>query len=133
LNRLFTLKAADRAIVGCHDPIRLPDSEPEPEISLVRPPKERYLTGHPEPADIFLIVEVADSTLDDDRNIMTPLYAEAGIQELWIANLRDNCLEVHRGPRPDGTYTEVRISRRGETIDMIALPGLFVAVDDLFQ
>ena len=106
LNQLLTQRAAGRAIVGVQDPVRLPDSEPEPDISLVRPPKERCLTIHPQPADIFLVVEVADSTLDDDRNIMRPLYAESGIQEFWIANLRDNCLEVYRGPRPDGTYQE---------------------------
>ena len=90
LNQLLTQRAAGRAIAGVQDPVRLPDSEPEPDISLVRPPKERYLTRHPQPADIFLVVEVADSSLDDDRNIMRPLYAESGIQEFWIANLREN-------------------------------------------
>ena len=109
LNQLLTQRAAGRAIAGVQDPVRLPDSELEPDISLVRPPKERYLTRHPQPADIFLVVEVADSSLDDDRNIMRPLYAESGIQEFWIANLRDNCLEVYRGPRPDGTYQETRV------------------------
>ena len=111
LNQLLTQRAAGRAIAGAQDPVRLGDSEPEPDVSLVRPPKERYLTIHPQPADIFLVVEVADSTLDDDRNIMRPLYAESGIQEFRIANLRDNCLEVYRGPRPDGTYQE-RVSCR---------------------
>ena len=47
-----------------------------------------------------MIVEVSDSSLDDDRNVMRPLYAESGIEEFWIANLRDGCLEVYRGPRP---------------------------------
>src|SRR5205823_3647529 len=87
-NRLLGQRVAGRAIVGIQDPVRLPDSEPEPDVSLVRPPEERYLTGHPQPADVLLIIEVADSTLDDDRNVMLPLYAESGIQEFWIANLR---------------------------------------------
>ena len=131
LNRLFILQAAGRAIVGCQDPVRLPDSEPEPDISVVRAPKERYLSGHPEPADIFLIVEVADSSLEDDQNIMKPLYAESGIQEFWIVNLRHDCLEVYRGPRADGTYQEMRVLKRGENIDIAALPGIVVAVDDV--
>jgi Uma2 family endonuclease len=130
-NQLLTQRAAGRAVVGIQDPVRLPDSEPEPDISLVRPPKERYLTRHPEPADILLIVEVSDSSLDDDRNIMRPLYAEAGIEEFWIANLRDDYLEVYRGPRPDGTYQETRVLQRGQSTDIAALPGLAIAVDEV--
>jgi Uma2 family endonuclease len=130
-NQRLIERAAGRAVVGIHDPVRLPDSEPEPDISLVRPPKDRYLTRHPEPADIFLIVEVSDSSLDDDRNVMRPLYAEAGIDKFWIANLRDDCLEVHRGPQPDGTYQETRVSQRGQSTDIAALPGLVVAVDEV--
>ncbi len=131
LNLLLTQRVAGRAIAGVQDPVRLPDSEPEPDISLLRPPKERYLTGHPQPTDIFLIVEVADSSLDDDPNIMRPLYAESGIQEFWIVNLRDECLEVYRGPQPDGTYREVRILQRGQSTDIAALPGVVVAVDEV--
>jgi Uma2 family endonuclease len=130
-NRLLILRVADRAIIGCQDPVRLPDSEPEPDISVVRPPRERYITGHPLPSDIFLIVEVADSSLDDDRIIMKALYAESGISEFWIANLRDDCLEVYRGPRPDGTYDETRLLRRGESSDIAALPGVVIAVDEV--
>jgi Uma2 family endonuclease len=131
LNLLLTQRAAGRAIVGIQDPVRLPDSEPEPDISLVRPPKERYRTGHPQPTDIFLIVEVADSSLDDDRNIIRPLYAQSGIPELWIVNLRADCLEVYRGPQPDGTYLETRILQRGQSTDIVALPGVVVAVDEV--
>jgi Uma2 family endonuclease len=130
-NQLLTQRAAGKAIVGIQDPIRLPDSEPEPDISLVRPPREQYLTRHPEPADIFLVVEVSDSSLDEDRNIMRPLYAESRIQEFWIANLRDNCLEVYRSPQPDGTYQEARVLKRGQCTDIAALPGLVVAVDEV--
>jgi hypothetical protein len=129
--RSLDRRIGEAAILGCQDPVRLADSEPEPDISLVRPPKERYLTAHPEPRDIFLIVEVADSSLDDDRTIMLALYAEAGIQEFWIANLRDDCLEVYRGPQPDGTYQWKRVLKRGESTDIVALPGVIIAVDDV--
>jgi Uma2 family endonuclease len=122
----------DTAIVASQDPVRLSDSEPEPDVSLLRPRANFYSSGHPEPADILLIIEVVDSSLADDRNIMRPMYAESGITEFWIVNLVDECLEVYRGPRPDGTYQEERVLRRGESTDIVALPGLVVAVDELF-
>ena len=62
---------------------------------------------------------------------MKPMYAEAGITEYWIVNLVDDCLEVYRGPRPDGTYQEERVLRRGESTDIAALPGVVVAVDEI--
>lgn len=130
-NRVFSLRVTGRAVIGIQDPIRLPDSEPEPDISLARPPEDQYLTRHPHPADILLLVEVADSSVDDDRTIMRPLYAAAGITEFWIANLRDDCLEVYRDPRPDGTYQEARVLRRGQGTDIAALPGVVIAVDEV--
>jgi hypothetical protein len=77
------------------------------------------------------MVEGSDSSLEDDRNIMLPLYAESNVQEFWIANLRDDCLEIYRGPQPDGTYRETRVLRRGESMDIAALPGVVVAVDEV--
>ena len=108
-NSVLSQRVRGRAIVGIQDPVRLPDSEPEPDVSVLKPRADYYANGHPQPPDILLLVEISDSSLDDDRNIMKPLYAEAGIEEFWIANLRDDCLEVYRGPQPDGTYRETRI------------------------
>ena len=62
---------------------------------------------------------------------MRPLYAEAGIQEYWIANLRDDCLEVYRDPQAGETYREARILQRGQSTDIAALPGVVVAVDEV--
>jgi Uma2 family endonuclease len=132
LNRLLNQSIGESAIVASQDPVRLPDSEPEPDISLLRPRADFYSSGHPEPADVFLIVEVSDWPLRDEWNIMKPLYAESGILEFWIVNLVDECLEVYRGPRPDGTYQEERVLKRGETTDIAALPGVVIAVDELF-
>jgi Uma2 family endonuclease len=129
---LSTQRLAGRAIVASQDPVRLADSEPEPDLSILRPRADFYSSGHPEPPDIFLNVEVADSSLADDRNIMRPMYAEAGISEFWIVNLVDECLEVYRDPQPDGTYQVERVLRRGESTDIVALPGFIVAVDELF-
>jgi Uma2 family endonuclease len=131
LNALMVQRTAGIAVVGIQDPVRLIDSEPEPDVSLVRPPRQRYAAEHPGPLDIFLIIEVADSSLDYDRDTKRPMYAEAGIAEYWIVNLVDDCLEVYRGPRPDGTYQDELILRRGESTDIAALPGVVVAVDEI--
>jgi Uma2 family endonuclease len=129
--RLLDRRIGEAAIVASQDPIRLADSEPEPDLSLLRPRADFYASGHPEPPDIFLIIEVADSTLDYDRDVKKPIYAEAGLTEYWIVNLVDECLEVYRGPRPDGTYQDERVLRRGESTDIAALPGVAVAVDEI--
>jgi Uma2 family endonuclease len=130
-NRLLGRRAAELAMIGIHDPVRLIDSEPEPDVSVVRLRADRYASGHPEPPDIFLIIEVADSSLNENRTIRKAMYAESGIAEYWIVNLVDECLEVYRGPRPDGTYQDERVLRRGESTDIAALPGVVVAVDDV--
>lgn len=118
-------------IVSSQDPVRLPDSEPDPDISLLRPHADFYASVHPQPADIPLIVEVADTSLDYDRDVKRPMYAEAGIVEYWIVNLIHDSLEAYRGPRPDGTYQEERVLRRGESTDIAALPGVVIAVDEI--
>lgn len=131
LNRGLILGVGDRAIVGIQNPVQLADSVPEPDVSVLAPRADDYAAKTPTPPDAFLIVEVADSSLDYDRNVKGPLYAENGIPEYWIANLIDRCLEVHRQPRPDGTYADVRTLRPGDTADVAALPGVTVAVGDI--
>src|SRR5258708_2273209 len=68
-------------------PIRLGDSEPEPDIAIVRGPASRYEKRHPRPADIAAAIEVADSSLDYDREDKSSMYARAGIPIYWIINL----------------------------------------------
>jgi Uma2 family endonuclease len=125
LNRLFVRATGDDVIVSIQNPVRLADSEPEPDVVLKR------TRGKPGPADILLVVKVADDSLDYDRETKAPLYAENGIAEYWIVNLVDRCLEVHRGPRPDGTYADVRTLRPGDQADVAALPGISVPVADV--
>jgi Uma2 family endonuclease len=131
LNQLLTGLTLGRAIVGVQDPVRLADSEPEPDISLVLPRADFYASAPPGPADVLLIAEVADTSLDDDREVTGPLYAENGITEYWIVNLPGRCLEVYRQPRPDGTYADVRTLRPGDSADIVALPGVTVTVADI--
>jgi Uma2 family endonuclease len=131
LNRLLVPAVNERGIVSIGNPIRLTDSMPEPDVAVLRPRADFYASASPQPKDALLFVEVADTTLDFDRQDKGGLYAENGIVEYWIANLVDRCLEVHRQPRPDGTYADVRTLRPGDTADVAALPGVTVAVSDI--
>ncbi|MBE9039230.1 Uma2 family endonuclease [Oscillatoriales cyanobacterium LEGE 11467] len=89
----------DEAILRCQDPIiLLNNSEPEPDFTIARNCDDSYLSHHPYPEDIILVIEIADSSLDYDRQVKLPLYAEAGIAEYWIVNLFDRQLEVYRQP-----------------------------------
>src|SRR5256885_12139959 len=80
--------AQRRFIVRGQNPIRLDDfSEPQPDIALLRQRDDFYRHAHPTPADVLLIIEVADSTLESDRAYKIPLYAQATIAECWLVNL----------------------------------------------
>src|SRR4028118_520623 len=78
---------AGKADVRFNGPITLPDSEPEPDIAIVRLPESAYNDRHPEPQDIFWIVEVAQTSLKKDLELKAAIYAEADIQEYWVLNL----------------------------------------------
>ena len=129
LTRLMFLAVGDRATVSIQNPVRLPDSEPEPDLVLKRPRKDFY--GKPGPPDILLLIEVAETSLEDDREVKGPLYAEAGVAEYWIVNLVDGCLEVHRDPQPTGNYADVQTLRPGDRIEVAALPGVTVEVGEV--
>ena len=111
VDRLTAMLAATlqgRAIVRVQGPARLDDgSEPQPDIALLRPLADYYASDHPGPADVLLLIEVADSTVDFDRNTKLRLYALAGIPEVWIANLRERRMEAYADP-VGGEYTSVR-------------------------
>jgi Uma2 family endonuclease len=132
LNRQLGRKAGDLAIISVQNPIRLPDSEPEPDVSLLQPKDDFYGSGKPRPPEVLLVIEVSDTTLDYDRDVKGPMYAEAGIIEYWIVNLIETCLEVHRQPQPDGRYAEVQTLRPGQEVEIAALPGIQLAVEELF-
>ena len=78
--------------------LALPDSRPEPDVAVARGQPFDYLTRHPGPADLALLIEVSDATLARDRGTKLRIYARAGIVEYWIVNLIDRQIEVHRSP-----------------------------------
>ena len=88
-----------QAEIRVQEPIVLSShSEPEPDVVVAKPKSDNYLSAHPVAEDIILVIEIADSTLKYDREVKIPLYAEAGINNYWIFNLVDNCLEVYTKP-----------------------------------
>ncbi|MCY7383105.1 MAG: Uma2 family endonuclease [Microcoleus sp. CAN_BIN18] len=95
---LFKL-LGERATLRGQQPIILPDdSEPEPDRAIVQNRPDDYLSSHPCPADILLLIEIADSSLSYDKQVKLPLYAEAGISDYWIFNLSQTCLECYSEP-----------------------------------
>jgi Uma2 family endonuclease len=121
-----------RAIVRCQDPITLPNnSEPEPDIVIARLRSDDYVNSHPSPADIILVIEVADSSLKFDRDVKVPLYAAAGISEYWIVNLIDDRLEIYRQPEGD-IYTSIEIVTPPRSINLPQFAEIVVNTSDLF-
>ena len=127
----FYKRVGDRAVISVQDPIHLSDdTEPQPDLALLRYRDDLYAGAHPTPDDILLLVEVADSSLERDREKARDTYAKHGIPELWIANLRDEVVERYRGPKPDG-YEDAEIFNRGDTISPELLTDVEFAVDHL--
>ena len=131
LNRLLGRAVGESGVVSIQNPVRLDDgSEPQPDVAVLRPGADEVGAGTPSAADVLLLVEVADSTLRDDRNEKAPLYAAGGIPEYWIVNLVENTVEVHRQPAA-GRYRELKTVGPGGVLDFSALPGAALAVSDL--
>ena len=92
----------NRGTLQNQDPIIIPtNSEPEPDIAILRNRDDDYLSSHPTPQDVLLLIEIADSSLKYDQEVKLPLYAEAGISDYWIFNLIENCLETYNEPYRD--------------------------------
>ena len=130
-NDVLARYAPGRYRIRIQNPVRLNDhSEPEPDVSLLRRRPEGYRAAHPTPADVLLIIEVADSSLQYDRNTKAHIYGRSGVPETWVRNLPEDCIERFSEPGPDG-YARHTIHRRGETLTPVALPDLELAVGDL--
>jgi Uma2 family endonuclease len=110
------------------EPLTLADSEPEPDVSIVRGTRRDYEESHPRTA--ALVVEVAVTTLAEDRELIS-LYAEAGVEEYWIVIPRERKVEVYRRPI-GGAYLETQIVSGDATLTCAALPGIQIPLAQLF-
>jgi Uma2 family endonuclease len=134
VHRLFQwlFQVFSDATVRIQSPLNLGDSEPEPDIAVVPGKAGDYLHAHPTTA--LLVVEVAQTSLEYDREVKAPLYARAGIPEYWIVNLDGQCIEVYRDPAPMGEgfgYRSRRIYMRDERIACSYKPDETLSVSDL--
>jgi Uma2 family endonuclease len=122
----------DQADVQSQDPITLPNnSEPEPDIVIARLRDDNYATSHPTPVDILLVIEVADSSIDFDRNTKLPIYAAAGINEYWIVNLIDSRLEIYS--QPEGAiYTNTQIVLPPRLVNIPQFPEITLDLTTIF-
>jgi Uma2 family endonuclease len=127
VNELMSALVRGQARVRGQSPIHLNDlSEPQPDLVVARP--GRYRQSHPTPADILLLIEVADSSLDYDHDVKLPLYATAGIAEVFVVDTIHDVVERHTEPR-DGRYQRVISAGRGETLPSTVLPAVVLPVD----
>ena len=129
LVHLFERQSRDRWITSAQDPLLLgPNDEPQPDLMLLKPDANFYCGRHPEPQDVFLLIEVADSTLLTDRQEKLPIYARAGIPEVWIVNLPERVVEVYSQPTETG-FAQTRNFRPGDSLSPSAFSD--VTIDTL--
>lgn len=133
----MSVEAALRRAIGDRASLRIqmpllagPRSVPEPDIAVVSGTARDYRDRHPDRA--LLVVEIADTSLPQDRLTKSRIYARAGVPEYWIVNLRERRLEIHVGPDPQRRlYTAVRTAGAADRVELSAFPGTSVAVADL--
>jgi Uma2 family endonuclease len=120
------------ATVRTQGPIVLDNtSEPQPDFALLRRPWQGHPDEHPRPPDVYLLVEVADSSLDFDLGAKLELYARSGIREFWVVDLTANRVLVHRRPSDGGYGSIVSLDMAG-TLQVEALPGVTIPVSQIF-
>jgi Uma2 family endonuclease len=117
LNSILSQRSSGRYIVSVQDPIVLTNStEPEPDIALLRHRRDYYAKALPRARDTYLVIEVADSSVDYDRDVKIPLYATSGIKEAWLVDLNSDLVEVYDRAR-GGIYQRCRRFGRGEVVE----------------
>ncbi len=121
LTQALVLACVGKAIVSVQNSVRLDRlNVPEPDFAVFRHRADFYATGdRPGPADVLLLVEVADRSLRYDRTVKLPLYARAGIVEVWIVDLKRRVLHAHRRPT-DGEYAEITTHHPGDRLALAA-------------
>jgi Uma2 family endonuclease len=126
--KMMLARVPDGYTAWQEEPLTLRDSEPEPDISVLRGSDDDYDDVHPSTA--CLVVEVAVSSVELDR-ALAAIYAEAGIQEYWIVLVRGQAVEVYRRP-VDGVYQEKSVVQGDATLSSSGVPGLEVSLSELF-
>lgn len=126
----FIEKLSGKVYVRNQNPIWLDEfSEPEPDVVLAKPPFSRYFKSPPTPDEIYLVLEVSDTTLGYDRNTKGEAYARAGIQQYLVLNVQDKTIEDYREPSEDG-FQSKQTHRIGQEFNLVAFPEVMILVSD---
>ncbi|NIT60771.1 MAG: Uma2 family endonuclease, partial [Aliifodinibius sp.] len=132
LAELLRDRLGKKVLIGLQDPIRLDKfSEPQPDISVLIRRDDFYSGSHPTARDVYLLIEVAETSVEFDRTIKLDLYAQANIPEVWLIDLQNEAIEAYRDPR-NKQYQGKDQLKRGQSLSSNALPELKLAVDDIF-
>jgi Uma2 family endonuclease len=133
LNQLLVVRLAGRAIVGVQGPLALTDdTEPEPDLAILRRRTIPYKEQEAWANDALLLVEVSESSLAYDRSTKLALYAEAGVPEYWIVDCRAEAVEVHRTPQGGGYRDVTRLTGPQATLSPHAFPDVVLTLAELF-
>jgi len=131
LTTLLSRRAGAAVLVWVQNPVQLGEYEaPQPDLALLRPQPGEYRKAHPRPADVLLVIEVADTSVRYDRDTKLRLYAAAGLPEAWLVVLPSATIEVGTDPGPDG-YRTVQPVRRGEVLRPTLLPSVEITADEV--
>jgi Uma2 family endonuclease len=131
LTHLLVESSGGRWFVSAQNPVRLSEhDEPQPDLSLLGGRPDPAAPAPPGPEDVFVVIEVSDTTLSYDRNVKLPLYARAGVPEAWIVDLAGRRVEVHSEPGPGGYRTSGAFGP-GEMIVSSTAGGISLPVDEV--
>lgn len=127
----------ERAIIRGQEPIILPsNSEPQPDVAIVKNRDDDYLSSHPQPQDILLVIEISDSSLNYDQDVKLSLYAEAQINNYWIFNLIDDHLETYTEPYQEHNgifrYRNKRIFLKDELVLVPGFNDIYINLSEIF-
>ncbi|MQA89410.1 MAG: Uma2 family endonuclease [Gemmatimonas sp.] len=132
LGRELQRLIGSRAVVAIQNPVQLSDlSEPQPDLSVLKPRPDLYRESHPRPEDTWLVIEVADTSVETDRTVKGFLYARAGVPEFWLVDLSSATIEVYRNPG-EGGWAEGSLARSSERLSPAALPDVGLDVAEVF-
>jgi Uma2 family endonuclease len=133
LNALLNRLLPDTVILSVQDPIQLNDSsEPQPDLAILHYRDDFYAQAHPVADDVLLVIEVADTTVDYDRDEKLPRYAQANIAEAWLIDVNNFTIEQYVQPR-NGKYLLKKLVERGDIINAQSIAPLQLAIDDIFE
>jgi Uma2 family endonuclease len=124
---------AERALLRVQSPISVDRySEPQPDLALLRPRTDFYKSSHPRPEDVWLVIEVADSSLRYDRDVKVGLYARSGVSEVWLVDLQEGQLTRYREPTPS-SYRRIDRPNLTLPLEIDALSGVRIDLRTLFE